>query len=85
MNPRSLLPGIRLEITFDCNFGNEFGTIRNVPGSLGVVRQGRQHTNSRDDTRESFPFGGDTEKRKAGWWVEVVKALLENELTRLQI
>lgn len=86
MNPRSLLPGICLEITFDCNFGNEFDTIRNVPGSLGVVTLLRGgSTETQEMTPKNLSLSGvDTETWKAGWWVEVVKALLENELTKLQ-
>lgn len=74
---------------FDCNFGNEFGTIRNVPGSLGVVIfPGEAAQKLKRWHPRIFPFrvgGGDTETRKAEWWVEVVKALLENERTKLQI
>lgn len=49
----SLLSPKPLEITFDCSFGTEFNTLRNVPGSLEVL---------------IHPRGGRTEALGSGTW-----------------
>lgn len=55
-----------MEITFDCNFGNEFDTIRNVPGSLGVVTLLRGGST---ETQEMTPKNLSLSER-VGWWIQ---------------
>lgn len=68
----SLLSPKPLEITFDCGFGTEFNTLRNVPGSLEVLirpRGGNAEALGKDTWRIS-PFWGATEKLNTRRWVD---------------